>query len=257
MRYLEKWRHQRNPRQSWAISRFSARRYDIPATVIVPRGNSMEKNAAMRALGVELIEHGENFQASREQAKKIGQERGLHLLPSFHPSLVAGVATYSLEFLQAINDLDVVYVPIGLGSGICGMVAARDALGSHAEIVGVVSAHALAYSESFVSKRVIESPVTTKIADGMACRVPEPDALEIIWQGIDRIVAVSDEEVSNAMRDLFECTHNACEGAGAAATAAAMQEHSKIAGRKIGVVISGENVDSSVFAATLNGQPAH
>lgn len=230
---------------------YAARRYGVQATVIVPHGNSVEKNAAMQALGVKLIEHGDDFQASREFAEKLASEQSLHLVPSFHPDLVAGVATYSLELFQAVNDLDIVYVPIGMGSGICGMLAARDALNLQTRIVGVVSAHAKAYAKSFSARRAIESPVTTKLSDGMACRVPEPTALELILQGVDRIVQVTDDEVSMAMRMMFECTHNVCEGAGAAALAAAIQEKSRIAGRKIAVVASGGNVDQDVFADVL------
>jgi threonine dehydratase len=233
---------------------FAARRYGVPATVVVPFGNSMEKNAAMRALGVELIEHGDDFQSSREYAAKLAQERGLHMVPPFHSFLVTGVATYSYELLRSVEDIDVVYVPIGMGSGICGMVSVRDALGIKTEVVGVVSAHARAYAESFALKRAVESPVQTKLADGLACRIPDPDALEIIRRGVDRIVQVTDEEVAAAMRVLFECTHNTCEGAGAAATAAAMQERTRIAGRKTAVVVSGGNVDRDVFASVLAGE---
>lgn len=232
---------------------YSAKRYGVPTTVVVPKGNSPEKNAAMRALGVELIEYGADFQESREEAIKISKDRGLHMMPSFHKVLIAGVATYSRELLLAVRDVDVVYVPIGLGSGICGMVAARDALGLKTKIVGVVSAHAAAYFESFYSKRLVELRANTTLADGMACRVPEAGALEIIWSGVDRIVAVTDQEIAEAMRILFECTHNACEGAGAAATAAAIQERSKIAGSKVAVVISGGNVDCNIFASVLTG----
>ena len=233
---------------------FAARSHGIPATIVVPFGNSVEKNAAMRSLGVELIEHGDDFQASREFAASLASERSLHMVPSFHPLLVAGVATYSLELLTAVDDIDVVYVPIGLGSGICGMLAARDGLGLKTEVVGVVSAHATAYAESFTAKRPIESPVTTKLADGMACRVPEPDALELIWKGVDRIVQVTDEEVAAAIRMLFECTHNVCEGAGAAALAAATQEAPRLAGRKVAVIASGGNIDRDVFAGVLSAQ---
>lgn len=232
---------------------FSAKRYGIPATVVVPKGNSMEKNAAMRALGVELIEYGDDFQESREEAIRISKEKGLHMIPSFHKSLIFGVATYSQELLYAVPDMEVVYVPIGLGSGICGMVAARDALGLKTEIVGVVSAHAMAYFNSFSSKVLVESQVSTMLADGMACRTPEHGALEVIWQGVERIVAVTDNEVAHAMRILYSCTHNVCEGAGAAATAAAIQERSKIIGRKVAVVVSGGNVDGNIFASVLNG----
>jgi threonine dehydratase len=230
---------------------FAARRQGIAATIVVPHGNSVEKNAAMRAFGVELIEHGDDFQEAREHAGALALERSLHMVPSFHPHLVAGVASYSLELLRNVPDLDTVYVPIGQGSGICGMLAARDALGLKTKIVGVVSAHATAYAESFAAKRIIESPVSTEIADGMACRVPDPAALELIWRGVDRIVQVTDDEVAAAMRMLFECTHNTSEGAGAAGTAAAFQEKLRMAGRKIAVIMSGGNVDREIFAKVL------
>jgi threonine dehydratase len=230
---------------------YAARRYGISATIVVPHGNSVEKNAAMRALGVKLIEHGDDFQVAREFAQDLAQKQSLHLVPSFHPLLVAGVATYSLELLRAVKDIDVVYVPIGLGSGICGMMAARDVLNLKTEVVGVVSAHASAYAKSFSARKAIESPVTTILSDGMACRVPEPAALELILEGVDRIVQVTDDEVSAAMRMMFECTHNVCEGAGAAALAAATQEKSRIAGRKVAVVASGGNIDQDVFSDVL------
>jgi threonine dehydratase len=230
---------------------FAALRQGIAATIVVPYGNSVEKNAAMRALGVELLEHGDDFQAAREYAGAVARERSLHMVPSFHQHLVSGVATYSLELLRAAPDLDTVYVPIGLGSGICGMIAARDALGLKTKVVGVVSAQAPAYALSFAAKRLVESPATTRVADGMACRMPDPEALEIIFRGVDRIVQVSDDEVEAAMRLLFECTHNTSEGAGAAATAAAYQERSRMAGRKVAVIMSGGNVDREVFAEVL------
>lgn len=230
---------------------FAARRYGIAATIVVPQGNSREKNAAMRGFGAELIEHGHDFQAAREHAESLALERSLEMVPSFHPLLVTGVATYALEFLAAARELEVVYVPIGLGSGICGMLAARDALGLRTQVVGVVSAHATAYAESFAARRPVESPVSTRLADGMACRVVEPAALELILGGVERIVQVTDAEVARAMRLLFECTHNVAEGAGAAAAAAAMQEAKRIAGRKVGIVLSGANVDRDVFAGVL------
>ena len=233
---------------------FAARRYGISTTIVVPHGNSLEKNAAMRSLGVKLLEHGDEFQTAREFAINLAREEELQMVPSFDPLLVTGVATYSLELLSAVEDIDIVYVPIGLGSGICGMLAARDALNLKTEIVGVVSAHSTAYAESFSSGRPVESPVSTKIADGMACRTPEQSALEMIWKGVTRIVKVSDSEIAEAMRMMFECTHNVCEGAGAAATAAALQESSKIKGRKVAVIASGGNVDRDVFAAILNGE---
>jgi threonine dehydratase len=228
-----------------------AARMGIPATIVVPYGNSVEKNAAMRALGAELTEHGQDFQEALEFAGELAQERKLHMVPSFHQLLVAGVATYSLELLRAVPDLDTVYVPIGLGSGICGMLAARDALGLKTEVVGVVSAQAPAYAISFAAGHLMSHPVSTEIADGMACRTPNPEALDIIRGGVDRIVQVSDDEVREAMRLLFECTHNTSEGAGAAATAAALQDRSRIAGRRIAVVMSGGNVDREVFGGVL------
>ena len=235
-----------------AATRGNHGRYDIPATIVVPHGNSLEKNSAMRALGVDLIEHGDDFQASREFAQNLAKEQDLHLVPSFHLLLVAGVATYCLELLQNIRDIDVVYVPIGLGSGICAMLAARDALKLKTQVVGVVSAHARAYAESFSAGYPVESPVTTLLSDGIACRVPEPEALELIMQGVDRIVQVSDEEVSAAMRMMFECTHNVCEGAGAAALAAATKEKVRIQGRRVAVIATGGNVDKEVFSKVLN-----
>ncbi|MCP4045585.1 MAG: threonine dehydratase [Gammaproteobacteria bacterium] len=231
---------------------YAARRYGIPATIVVPHGNSLEKNAAMRALGVKLIEYGDDFQASREFAQNLAEEQSLHMVPAFHKLLVSGVATYSLELLQEVKDIDVVYVPIGLGSGICAMMAARAVLNLRTEIVGVVSAHAQTYAKSFAAGHPVESPVTTLLSDGMACRVPEPEALDLILGGVDRIVQVTDDEVSAAMRLMFECTHNVCEGAGAAPLAAAMQEESRLMGRKVAVVATGGNVDKAVFAEVLN-----
>lgn len=231
---------------------YAARLYGIPATIVVPHGNSREKNAAMRALGVELIEHGDDFQESREYADKLALQRSLLVVPSFHPLLVMGVATYSLELLKNVGDIDVVYVPIGLGSGICGMLAARDAMKLKTEVVGVVSAHALAYAKSFESGRPVDSPVTTRLSDGMACRTPEPQALELILKGVDRIVPVTDDEVAAAMCMMFACTHNVCEGAGAAALAAAIREKPRLAGRRVAVVASGGNVDQALFTEVLN-----
>ena len=229
----------------------AARRHGIRATIVVPHHNSSEKNAAMRALGVELIEYGQEFQEAREYASDLARKESLHMVPSFHPWLIAGVATSSLELLKAVPNIDLAYVPIGLGSGICGMLAARQALGLRTKIVGVVSAHAEAYAKSFAARKPVESPVSTKLADGMACSTTEPAALELILEGVERIVAVADEEIAAAMRMIFECTHNVSEGAGAAGLAAAMQEKDKIAGLKVATVLSGGNVDRNLFASVL------
>ena len=233
---------------------FAERRHGLAATIVVPRGNSVEKNAAMRALGVELIEHGDDFQAAREHAGQLAGERGLHMVPSFHDDLVRGVATYWIEFFEAISSQhapEVVFVPIGQGSGICACAAARAHTGARARIVGVVSAHATAYLQSFRAGQVITAPVTTLLADGMACRVPDDQALAVMLREVDDIVAVTDDEVAAAMRALFADTHNVAEGAGAAALAAALQQRARWSGRSIGLTLSGGNVDSAAFARVL------
>jgi len=228
-----------------------ARKYGMSATVVVPHGNSVEKNAAMRSLGAELIEHGQDFQAAKEFAQALAEEKKLHMVPSFHRTLVAGVASASLELLRAVPDLQAVYVPIGLGSGICGAVAARNALGSSAEIVGVVSAHARAYAASFAARRPIDCDVTTVLADGMACRTPEPEALEIMYRHVERIVEVTDDELAQAIAIIFQSTHNCAEGAGAAPFAAIRKERSRLAGRKVAAILSGGNIDRPLFAKAL------
>jgi len=236
---------------------FAARRYGLAATIVVPHGNSVEKNAAMRALGAELIEHGDDFQAAREHAAKLAAEHSLHYVPSYHEDLVRGVASYWIEYFGAIpaeQRPDVVFVPIGLGSGICACAAARAHLGVSTRIIGVVSSHATAYQQSFRAGHAIESPVTTQLADGVACRVPDPQALAVIRREVDDVIAVSDDEVAAAMRALFADTHNVAEGAGAAALAGALQQRTRWAGRTIGLVLSGGNVDSDVFARVLNGR---
>jgi len=233
---------------------WAARAHGVQCTIVVPYGNSLEKNAAMRALGVHLIEHGADFQESREHAMALARERGAHMVPSFHPDLLRGVATYWWELFKAVPQLDVVYVPIGQGSGACAAVAARGALGHTARIVGVVSAHATTYADSLAAGHVVEAPVTTQLADGMACRVADPEALAILQGEIDHIVQVTDAEVAQAMRDIFACTHNVAEGAGAAAFAAAMQERDQLHGKTVGIALTGGNVDSSVFAEVLQNQ---
>ncbi len=232
---------------------WAARAHGVACTIVVPRGNSVEKNAAMRALGVQLIEHGDDFQESREHAMRLAVERGAHMVPSFHQDLLRGVSTYWWEFLKALPQLDVVYVPIGQGSGACSAVAAKQALGHRVRIVGVVSAHATTYADSIAAGRVVESPVTTQLADGMACRVADAEALAILAPALDHIVQVTDDEVAAAMRALFADTHNVAEGAGAAAFAAAMQEKESLQGLNVGATLCGGNVDSQVFARVLAG----
>ena len=231
---------------------WAARAHGVACTIVVPHGNSTEKNAAMRALGVTLIEHGDDFQAAREHAERLAAERGAHLVPSFHPALISGVSTYWWEFFHAVPQLDVVYVPIGLGSGVCSAIAAKLALGHRARIVGVVSTGATTYADSMAAGHVVEAPVSTRLADGMAVRRADADALAVLREHLDHIVQVSDAEVAQAMRDLFTDTHNVAEGAGAAAFAAAMQERARLAGQVVGVTLCGGNVDASVFAQVLS-----
>lgn len=233
---------------------WAARAHGVPCTIVVPHGNSSEKNAAMRALGVTLIEHGADFQESREFAISLAAQRGAHMVPSFHVNLLRGVATYWWELFKAVPDLDVVYVPIGQGSGACAAIAAKRALGRDVRIVGVVSAHATTYADSLAAGRVVEAPVTTLLADGMACRVADTEALEILQGRIDHIVQVTDAEVAQAMRDIFACTHNVAEGAGAAAWAAAWQERTQLAGQTVGLALSGGNVDSAMLANVLQNK---
>jgi threonine dehydratase len=236
---------------------FAARRRGVAAAIFVPQGNSREKNAAMRAQGVELIEAGEDFQAAREAAVQFAAARGWPMVPSFHRDLVAGVASYALELFEAVDaPLDVVYVPIGLGSGACGLIAARDALQLPTQIVGVVSTGAPAYALSLAAGRPVSHAVTTELADGMACRTPEPEALAHLQRGLACVVSVSDTEVAAAIRRLFEATHQVAEGAGAAALAAAWQEHERLAGRRVGVVLSGGNIDRPVYARILGRNDA-
>jgi len=230
---------------------WAARRHGVARTIVVPRGNSVEKNAAMRALGVTLIEHGEDFQEAREHAMRIAAERGAHMVPSFHTDLLRGVATYWWEFLRAVPQLDVVYVPIGQGSGACSAIAAKLALGHGVRIVGVVSRHATTYADSIAAGRVVEAPVTTQLADGMACRVADQAALDILRPHLDHVVQVSDDEVAAAMRAIFTDTHNVAEGAGAAAFAAALQEKEQLTGLAVGLALTGGNVDAEVFASVL------
>jgi threonine dehydratase len=237
-----------NHGQSVALA---AKRFGLPATVLVPHGNSREKNASMRAQGATLIEYGEDYQAAREKAMSIAEQQGLHMVPPFHYDIVRGVATYWMELFSDVKDIDVVYVPIGMGSGICAASAVRNGLGLKTKIIGVVSEHAPAYAESFVARRVIESPTTTRVADGMACRKPDEEALATIVENVDHIVRVSDEEVEAAMRAMFTDTHCVVEGAGAAPLAAAMKEKNSFCGKRLALIASGGNVDREVYARIL------
>jgi threonine dehydratase len=230
---------------------FAARRVGMPATIVVPEGNSREKNAAMAAFGARLVVHGHDFQAAYEHAVARAAGDGLHLLPSFHPWLVQGVGTYALELFRAVADLDTVYVPIGLGSGICGVISARDALGLKTRVVGVVAEVAAAYALSFAEGRPVSTNSADTMADGMACRVPVPESLAIILAGAERVVTVSEAEIKQAMRAYFTDTHNLAEGAGAAPLAALLKEGDAMRGRKVGLILSGGNIDMTLYRAVL------
>jgi threonine dehydratase len=226
---------------------FAASRYGVPATIYVPLGNSVEKNRAMRAFGANLVEHGSDFQIAREEAGRRAIQDGLELVPSFHPDLVLGVATYALELFRKARDLDILYVPIGQGSGISGCILARDLLGLKTEIVGVQSTEAPSYALSFAAGTVVRTNSSNTRADGMATRVPDADALDIIRKGASRIVQVTDTEIAVAMRAYWTDTHNLTEGAGAAALAAALQEKARLRGKRVGLVMSGGNIDFDLF----------
>jgi threonine dehydratase len=225
----------------------AAARFGMPCAIVVPHGNSASKNAAMRALGVELIEEGRDFQVSFEAAGRIARERGWHMVPTFDRRLVAGVASYSLELLRAAPEIEILYVPIGQGSGICGALEARDALALKTRIVGVVSASAPAYARSLASGTLVSVESTTRVADGVAVRTPNRDALDFMRARLDHVVEVTDDQVEDAMRAIYDDTHNVAEGAGAAAIAAMLAERDAIRGKTVAVVLSGGNVDRNVF----------
>ncbi len=226
---------------------FAGRRYGVPVTIYAPHGNSVEKNRAMRAFGADLVEHGNDYQSAREEAERRAERDGLEFVPSFHPDLVLGVATYALELFRKADDLDVLYVPIGLGSGISGCILARDLLGPKTEIVGVQSTEAPSYALSFAAGTVVSTNSSNTLADGVATRVPDADALAIIRKGASRIVQVTDDEIASAMRAYWTDTHNLAEGAGAAPLAAALQEKNKLQGKRVGLVLSGGNIDFDRF----------
>ena len=230
---------------------FAAGRTGLRAVIVVPRENSVEKNAAMQALGAELVVHGNDFQDAFEYARVLAEKEKLHFVPSFAEPLVRGVASYALELFDNVSELEAVYVPIGMGSGVCGMVAARDVLGLTTEVIGVCATGAPAFALSFEAKRQISTDVVNTMADGISCRVPDPLALEIVLSGVARVVTVTDDEIRAAIRYLFADTHNVAEGAAAAPLAALLQERSRMQGRRVALIQSGGNIDSDLFAATL------
>jgi threonine dehydratase len=229
---------------------FAGRRHGIRSVIVVPHGNSKEKNAAMRAWGAELIEHGRDYDEARVHAAKLAAEQGLHYIGPFDRNLVTGVGSYAQELFGAVPDIDEVYVPIGCGSGICGVIAWRDALGLATRVVGVVSENAACYALSFAAERPVETPSAITFADGMAVRVPVPEALEAIIAGADRIAQVSDDEVKAAVRILYRDTHNLAEGAGAAPLAGLLKDPPR-RGKRFAVILSGGNIDRELYLEAL------
>jgi threonine dehydratase len=237
-----------NHGQSVALA---AQRKKLECLIVVPHGNSVEKNAAMRAQGAKLVEHGEDFQSALDRATEMSAELSYHLVPPFHRNILLGVATYWLELFTAVPDIDVAYVPIGMGSGINSGAAVRNGLGLKTKLVGVVSEHAPTYALSFEQKKCLEAPAKTVIADGLACRKPNEEALRFMLANVDHVVEVSDEEVAGAMRAMFTDTHNVVEGAGAATLAAAMKEATQLKAERVALIATGANVDHDVFARVL------
>jgi threonine dehydratase len=240
-----------NHGQSLAVA---GKRNGIPVTIVAPIGNSREKNAAMRAQGAELIETGKDFDEAVEAARRIAAERGLTMMPSFHRELVMGVATYAHELIRAAGELDAVYVPIGLGSGICGVISVRDLLAYKTEIIGVVAKKAPAYALSFAQGRPVPTNSADTFADGVAVRNPHPEALAVIKKGATRIVEIAEDEFAEGIRLLYRTTHNLAEGAGAAAVAAILKERSRLQGKRVAAVLTGGNIDMALFAEVLAGR---
>ena len=229
----------------------AARLLGLKAVIVVPHGNNKDQNRAIAAQGAELVEHGHDFQASLEFAATLAADRAFAMVESFHVRLVMGTATFALELFGAAPPLDIVYAPIGLGSSICGIAAARNALGLTTEIVGVVAAESPSYALSFSQRKIVAAPARTAIADGQACRTPNLQAMEIIWKNVARIIEVTDAEIAQAMRAYHQDTHNLAEGAGASALAAALKERENHAGNRIGIILTGGNVDRETFAKVL------
>jgi threonine dehydratase len=233
---------------------FSASRAGIPATIYVPRGNSTDQNAAMRAFGAAVVEFGRDFDEALTECHRVAREQDQHFIPPFNRDQVKGVATYALELFRAVGDLDAVYVPIGMGSGICGVITARDLLGLKTEIVGVVARNAPAMALSFAAGKPIPTDSAHTFADGMATRDPRHDALTIIKRGAARVLQLSEGDIAEAVRAYFQDTHNVAEGAGAASLAGLMQERARMTGKRVAVILSGGNIDAWVYRQILAGE---
>jgi threonine dehydratase len=232
---------------------FAGRVHGRSVTIFVPHGNSVEKNASMRALGAEVVEFGDDFQEARERSIDVASERGLEAVPPFHPDLVLGVATYARELFDAAGALDTVYVPVGMGSGINALIAVRDLLGLHTAIVGVVSERAPSTLLSFERGEVVATESAATFVDGVATRSPDPVSIAGIIGGAARIIAVSDDATAQAMRIIFRTTHNVAESAGAIGLAGLLSEPVDRRGERSAFVLCGGNVDTAQFHAVLGG----
>jgi threonine dehydratase len=233
---------------------FAGRAFGVPVVIVVPRGNSREKNAAMEGFGAELVEHGRDYQEAREQASLIADERGYEVVPAFQRDLACGVATYGLELFTAAGALDAVYVPVGMGSGLASLLTVRDILGLQSEIIGVVSEGAPATARSVAAGHVVATDEAATFADGVACREPDPDAIAVMLAGRARIITVSEDAIADAVRHLHRATHNTAEPAGAVALAGLLSERASRAGQRVGVVLTGGNVDMPMLAEILEGR---
>jgi threonine dehydratase len=231
--------------------------FGVPVTIVVPEGNSPDKNAATAALGAELVVHGRDFQEALEHSRDLAEQRGLTIVPPFHPLLVEGVATYAAELHEDVPGLDVVYVPVGMGSGICANIAVRDLLGAATEVVGVVADNAPAYALSFETGEPVSTPAADTFVDGVACRTPDPEAVRRIVAGAARIVRVTEQQAADAMALLYRSTHNLPEPAGALALAGLLAERDRVAGRRVAIVQTGGNCDFDVLARALRAQDAY
>lgn len=232
---------------------FAGRANDLAVTIVVPHGNSPDKNAAMRALGAEVVEHGHDYQASREYSIELAAGRGLDVVPPYHPDLVLGVATYARELFEAVGELDTIYVPVGMGTGICGLIGVRDLFGLQTEIVGVVSELAPATALSFAAGKVVTTESAATFVDGVACRAPDPTAIDVINAGAARILQVTEDSCADAVRLLLSTTHNLAEPAGAIALAGLMSERPAMRGRRVAVIQSGGNMDTPLLTQILAG----
>jgi len=232
---------------------FSAARAGVPATIYVPHGNSPDQNGSMRSFGARVIEFGQDFDEAKHEAHRVAAAENLHFVPSFHWDLVAGVASYALELFRAVEKLDAVYVGVGMGSGICGLITARDLLGLKTEIIGVGAVNAPANALSFEAGKPVTTPTARTFADGIATREPMAEVVNTIRKGAARFIKVTEDEMADAMRVYFDDTHQVTEGAGAAPLAALLQERERMAGRNVGVILSGGNIERARFLQVLKG----